>query len=131
DHHVDRRVRRQEEQRAAARRADRHLLALRRRGVDLPLPAALHREITGASMSAESKHETHAHGQAAHATHSPHDEAEHIRFYTKVYFALIALFLVSVAGPVVGGLVGSKSLVLVTAFGIAIVKAYLVCAHFM
>jgi caa(3)-type oxidase subunit IV len=82
-------------------------------------------------MSAETKHEAPAHGQAAHAAHSPHDEAEHIRFYTKIYVTLIVLFLVSVAGPVVGGLVGSKALVLVTAFGIALVKAYLVCAHFM
>jgi caa(3)-type oxidase subunit IV len=78
-------------------------------------------------MSAETKHEAHA---GAHG-HTAHDEAEHIRFYTRVYLTLIALFLVSVAGPVVGGWVGSKALVLVTAFGIALVKAYLVCAHFM
>jgi caa(3)-type oxidase subunit IV len=79
-------------------------------------------------MSAETKHEAHA---GAHASHGAHDEAEHLRFYFKIYATLIVLFLISVAGPVVGGLVGSKSLVLVTAFGIALVKAYLVCAHFM
>jgi caa(3)-type oxidase subunit IV len=79
-------------------------------------------------MSADAKHTEHA-GQSGSGGHG--DEAEHIRRYTKIYFILLALFLVSVAGPVVGGLVGSKALVLATAFGIALVKAYLVCANFM
>jgi len=73
-------------------------------------------------MSAQTKE----HGHGSHGS-----EAEHLRFYTKIYLTLMALFLVSVAGPVVGDLVGSKALVLFTAFGIAVVKAYLVCAHFM
>lgn|SRR5688572_6293071 len=77
-------------------------------------------------MSAEAKPEAHG-----HAAHSAHEEAEHIRFYTKIYIILLVLFLISVAGPVVGDLVHSKALVLITAFGIAVVKAYLVCAHFM
>ena len=67
----------------------------------------------------------------AHGAHDAHGEAEHIKFYTKIYVTLLVLFLVSVAGPFVGSIVGSKALVLVTAFGIAVVKAYLVCAHFM
>src|ERR1700733_12557103 len=79
----------------------------------------------GVNMSAETQH-----GATAHA-HSAAEEAEHIKRYTKIYVSLIVLFLVSVAGPVVGGLVGSKALVLVTAFGIALIKAYLVCANFM
>ena len=65
------------------------------------------------------------------AKHHHDHEAEHIRHYTKIYVILLVLFLVSVAGPVVGSAVGSKALVLITAFGIALVKAYLVCAHFM
>jgi caa(3)-type oxidase subunit IV len=40
---------------------------------------------------------------------------------------LLALFLVSIAGPEIG----IKWLTLVTAFGIAVVKAYLVASHFM
>lgn len=74
-------------------------------------------------MSAQTKE--HGHG------HDSHGEAEHLKFYFKIYVTLLVLFLVSVAGPVVGDLVGSKALVLFTAFGIAVVKAYLVCAHFM
>jgi caa(3)-type oxidase subunit IV len=94
-------------------------------------------------MSEEAKHATHsAEGHAAHggghadraglAAHGGDaHEAGHIRHYTKIYVVLLALFMVSVAGPFVGALVGSKALVLITAFGIAVVKAYLVCAHFM
>ena len=77
-------------------------------------------------MSEEAKHGA----AAAHAGHDAH-EADHVKHYTKIYITLLVLFLVSVAGPVVGGAVGSKALVLITAFGIALVKAYLVCAHFM
>jgi caa(3)-type oxidase subunit IV len=82
-------------------------------------------------MSADAKHPDPA-SPGAHAAHGAHeDEAAHIKHYTKIYFVLLALFLVSVAGPVVGGWVGSKALVLATAFGIALIKAYLVCANFM
>jgi caa(3)-type oxidase subunit IV len=79
-------------------------------------------------MSADTKHADHGHGDPAHGHH---DEAAHIKRYTQIYFILLALFLVSVAGPFVGALVGSKALVLATAFGIALIKAYLVCANFM
>jgi len=71
-------------------------------------------------MSADSKH-----------GHGAHDEAAHLKLYFKIYITLLVLFLISVLGPVVGDLVHSKALVLITAFGIAVVKAYLVCAHFM
>jgi caa(3)-type oxidase subunit IV len=73
---------------------------------------------------------TKEHGHAGHG-HDAHDEAAHLKFYMKIYLTLMGLFLVSVAGPVVGDLIGSKAIVLFTAFGIAVVKAYLVCAHFM
>jgi caa(3)-type oxidase subunit IV len=84
-------------------------------------------------MSAEAKHHAHEadHEPGHEPGHGAHHEAEHIRHYTKIYVILLVLFMVSVAGPVVGGWVGSKALVLITAFGIALVKAYLVCAHFM
>jgi caa(3)-type oxidase subunit IV len=71
-------------------------------------------------MSAETKHGHDAHGEDAH-----------LKLYFKIYVTLLVLFLISVMGPVVGDLVHSKALVLVTAFGIALVKAYLVCSHFM
>ena len=47
--------------------------------------------------------------------------------YTKVYLALVALLAVSVIGP----MFGIRVVTLITAFGIAIVKAYLVAKNFM
>jgi caa(3)-type oxidase subunit IV len=78
-------------------------------------------------MSAEAKHDS-KHG--AHAGAAGHGE-DHVKHYTKIYVWLLILFGISVMGPVVGSVVGSHALVLITAFGIALVKAYLVCAHFM
>jgi caa(3)-type oxidase subunit IV len=75
----------------------------------------------------EAKHESSV--SHAHAAHG--DEAAHLAHYWKIYVTLLVLFIVSYFGPFVGELVHSKALVLVTAFGIALVKAYLVCAHFM
>jgi caa(3)-type oxidase subunit IV len=75
-------------------------------------------------MSAEAKHDAKTAGADPH-------EHDHIKHYTKIYVTLLVLFGISVLGPVVGSAVGSKALVLITAFGIALVKAYLVCAHFM
>ena len=56
--------------------------------------------------------------------------------YGKIYIALLILFVVSVAGPEVAHIFGMEGvsrtvLVLTTAFGIALVKAYMVCAYFM
>ncbi|MGK0238474.1 MAG: caa(3)-type oxidase subunit IV [Candidatus Pelagisphaera sp.] len=56
--------------------------------------------------------------------------------YIKIYFILLALFVVSVAGPEIAHIFGMEGLsrtvlVLSTAFGIALWKAYLVCAYFM
>jgi caa(3)-type oxidase subunit IV len=47
--------------------------------------------------------------------------------YVRVWAILVALLLVSVAGP----LLGVKLVTLLTAFGIAVVKAYLVARNFM
>src|SRR5215510_7323432 len=74
-------------------------------------------------MSADAKHDA-KHGADPH-------EAEHLKHYLKIYVQLLVLFGVSVTGPVLGALLHSKAIVLITAFGIAVVKAYLVCANFM
>jgi caa(3)-type oxidase subunit IV len=60
----------------------------------------------------------HAHA-ADHAGHHPN--------YVKIYWVLLALLAVSVMGP----MLGHPTLTLITAFGIALVKAYLVAANFM
>lgn len=51
--------------------------------------------------------------------------------YEKVLGWLILLFVISFVGPEVGAAIGSRALTLFTAFGIAIVKAYLVLRYFM
>lgn len=56
--------------------------------------------------------------------------------YLKIYFTLVILFIISVLGPELAEILGLEGvsrvvLVLSTAFGIAIWKAYLVCAYFM
>ena len=56
-----------------------------------------------------------------------HDHGDHTGHYLKIYGILCALFAVSVCGP----LIGIKWLTLITAFGIAVVKAYLVASNFM
>lgn len=62
-------------------------------------------------------HEAHA---SAHAAHSE-------QHYVKIWGLLCALLCVSVIGP----MLGHPVLTLITAFGIAIVKAYLVARNFM
>jgi caa(3)-type oxidase subunit IV len=56
-----------------------------------------------------------------------HAESHHHTSYLKIWALLLALLVVSVAGP----MLGVKVVTLLTAFGIAIVKAYLVAKHFM
>ena len=56
--------------------------------------------------------------------------------YLKIYFTLLILFIISVLGPELAEILGLEGvsrvvLVLSTAFGIALWKAYLVCAYFM
>ena len=56
------------------------------------------------------------------------EQAEHSHpNYVKIWGILLALLVVSVLGP----LLGIKAVTLVAAFGIAIVKALMVAAHFM
>lgn len=58
--------------------------------------------------------------------HQDHNEEHHVN-YKKIYFMLLGLLVVSVAGP----MLGIGWLTLVTAFGIALVKARLVINNFM
>ena len=57
----------------------------------------------------------------AHAAH--HGDA----FYVRIWALLCALLVVSIVGP----MLEIRVVTLITAFGIAIVKAYLVARHFM
>jgi len=61
------------------------------------------------------------------AEHGAHAEAHPPINYIRVYQMLLALLMVSVLGP----LIGIKIVTLITAFGIAVVKAYLVAKNFM
>lgn len=56
-----------------------------------------------------------------------HGHADHHPNYIKIYWILLALLCVSIAGPELE----IKAVTLITAFGIAFIKAYLVAAHFM
>ncbi len=61
-----------------------------------------------------------------HAEHGHHEVN-----YFKIYVVLVVLFLISVAGPEVGEFTGLRWITLITAFGIAVVKANLVIQNFM
>jgi caa(3)-type oxidase subunit IV len=58
--------------------------------------------------------------------HAAHAEAHHVN-YVRIWQILLALLVISVLGP----MVGIKIVTLITAFGIAVVKAYLVAKNFM
>jgi caa(3)-type oxidase subunit IV len=59
-----------------------------------------------------------------------HGDGHHVNYF-KIYVALVILFLISVAGPEIGELTGLRIITIITAFGIAIVKANLVINNFM
>ena len=64
------------------------------------------------------------------AAQSPGEHAEHIHpasHYIKIWAILCVLLVISFAGP----FLGIRWVTLTTAFGIALVKAFLVCAQFM
>ena len=64
----------------------------------------------------------------AHAAHTAHAAAHpHHRNYVKIWAILAMLLVVSVTGP----LVGIRVITLIAAFGVALVKAYLVAKNFM
>jgi caa(3)-type oxidase subunit IV len=66
-----------------------------------------------------------------HSDEHGHDDGHHDVPYFKIYVVLIILFLISVAGPEVGEATGLRWITLITAFGIALVKARLVINNFM
>jgi len=68
-----------------------------------------------------------AHAQESGAGHEPGHEETHHGNYTQVYLILLALLVVSVLGP----LLEIRAVTLITAFGIACVKAYMVAKNFM
>jgi caa(3)-type oxidase subunit IV len=55
-----------------------------------------------------------------------HDHAHH-RNYVKIWGILLVLLVVSVIGP----MTGIRVVMLITAFGVALVKAYMVAKNFM
>lgn len=59
-----------------------------------------------------------------------HDAGHHVNYF-KIYVILLILFLISVVGPEVGEVTGLRWITLITAFGIAVVKARLVVNNFM
>jgi caa(3)-type oxidase subunit IV len=64
---------------------------------------------------------SHAESHAGHGEHHSHPN------YVKIWAILVALLVVSVAGP----MLGIRVVTLIAAFGIALVKAYLVAKNFM
>ena len=78
-----------------------------------------------------------SHGTAAGA-HDEHEEHIHpVSYYVKTWAILVVLLAISFVGPIIAPHIfgpeshGKTAMVLTTAFGIAIVKCFLVCARFM
>jgi len=78
------------------------------------------------------------HAQAGHGDHGDH--AAHEKFYVRVWALLLILLLISFAGPIVAGRLhgagvvgehGARYITLLTAFGIAVYKAWRVAKNFM
>ena len=68
-----------------------------------------------------------AHGTAHGSAHGPGDAHAPHRNYVRIWGILCALLVVSVVGP----MLGIRWVMLVTAFGVALVKAYMVAKNFM
>jgi caa(3)-type oxidase subunit IV len=66
------------------------------------------------------------HAAAHHESHEHHEHHEHPN-YVRIWAILLVLLSISVIGP----MFGVKIVTLITAFGIACVKAYLVAKNFM
>ena len=68
----------------------------------------------------------------AEHTHEDHEQAHYVR----IWAILVVLLIISVLGPIVAphvafGFLKAWMITLMTAFGIAVVKAYMVAANFM
>ncbi len=70
-----------------------------------------------------------SHSQEDHGSHGGGGHGSHHApiYYVKIWALLLVLLVVSILGP----MLGHKVLTLITAFGIAIVKALIVAAFFM
>jgi caa(3)-type oxidase subunit IV len=81
-----------------------------------------------ASATAHAAHGAHAgHGHDGHG-HGAHEEHIHPpSYYVKTWAVLLVLLIISIIGPEIG----IRAVTLMTAFGIAVVKAWLVCSRFM
>jgi len=60
------------------------------------------------------------------SAHAAHAQGHH-RNYVKIWAILVVLLVISVLGP----MTGIRVIMLITAFGVALVKAYLVAKNFM
>ena len=69
---------------------------------------------------ADQSHSAEGHGDDHHEAHST-------KHYVKIWGVLVALLVVSIIGPEIG----IQAVTLITAFGIALVKAYMVAKYFM
>lgn len=67
-----------------------------------------------------------AHHEDAHAD-AGHGHDTHHGNYVRIYVILMILLVISILGPELG----IRAVTLITAFGIAVVKAYMVAKHFM
>jgi caa(3)-type oxidase subunit IV len=74
----------------------------------------------------------------AHAAHGDH--AAHEKHYFRIWVVLLVLLIISFLGPIVGGglhdagsisVHAARVITLITAFGIAVYKAWLVAKNFM
>jgi caa(3)-type oxidase subunit IV len=70
------------------------------------------------------------------AEHQDHADDHGQAFYVKIWAILLVLLIISILGPIVAphvevGFLKAWMITLMTAFGIAVVKAYLVAANFM
>jgi caa(3)-type oxidase subunit IV len=70
------------------------------------------------------------------AEHQDHADDHGQAFYVKIWAILLVLLILSILGPIVAphvafGFLEAWMITLMTAFGIAVVKAYLVAANFM
>ena len=61
------------------------------------------------------------------ADHHGENHGHSTKYYVKIWAWLLVLLIISILGPELE----IKLITLVTAFGIAVVKAYMVCAYFM
>jgi caa(3)-type oxidase subunit IV len=72
------------------------------------------------------QHAAASHDPTSHSGHA-HGDSHSPGHYKKIYVILLVLLCISVAGP----FLGIQWVTLVTAFGVAAVKAFLVGKHFM